>query len=111
LYYYCHFYRYKTANNYGLVKIPVSDELASIIDKWKKLNTSNYLLINPKTLTQMKSRDLSRLLSERLGVTNTQIRHNAVINRFQGESTQKQKQELASLMGHSINLQQTIYRS
>jgi len=90
----------------------VSDELASVIDKWRKLNNeTNYLLINPKTLTQMKPRDLSRSLSEKIGLTNTEIRHQFVRSKFHGESTHKEKQELASLLGHSVGVQQRIYRS
>jgi len=59
----------------------------------------------------MTPKILSRILSQNIGITNTEIRHQFVRSIFHGESTTKQKQELASLLGHSVGIQQRIYHS
>jgi hypothetical protein len=104
------FNSYKTAKTYGQQKVEIPKELKTILNKWIKINPTNYLLfdISFKPLSNVKlNQRLNKLFGKKVGVN--QMRKTYLSEKY-GDLIDK-KNELAkdmSLMGSS-NLQENIY--
>jgi len=107
-----YFYVYKTVGLYGRQIIPVSDELAEIIETWRTLNKTRYLLVDPNNQNErITSSKLSQILIKKIGISATQIRHQFVTEKFKDDTSYKEKKHYASLLAHSVLTQQSIYRT
>lgn len=101
---------YKTAKTYGEQRVKIPTELKKILNKWIKINPTDYLLfdISYKPLSNVKlNQRLNKLFGKKVGVN--QMRKTFLSDKY-GDLIDK-KNELAkdmSLMGSS-NLQEQIY--
>jgi len=101
---------YKTSGKYGIKKIKVGKKLNSILNKWFKINETGYLLVNnrkqpmtPNGLTKYINRVFEDT-GKKIGVS--LLRHIYISNKFPAKNDEKQ--EVADLMGHSVD-EQTNY--
>jgi len=100
-----------TIKHRGTQTFTVSDKLHQIIQKWRIINKTKFLLVNPsKHDEQMSTSQLSRILINNIGLSATKIRHQYVADTFKNDSTYKEKLESAKLLGHSVDVQQRVYR-
>ena len=92
---------YKTAKVYGTQTIKMPDELVKIIKKWKTINTSNKLLPNGNTSSQITNMLNASFKPNKVSVN--MIRHAFLSNYYSGRvpSLEDMKQT-ATEMGHSI---------
>lgn len=104
------FNSYKTAKTYGQQKVEIPKELKTIINKWIKINPTDYLLfdssLNPLTNVKINQR-LNKLLGKKAGVN--QMRKTFLSSKY-GDLIDK-KNDLAKDfkdMGSSM-LQENIY--
>jgi hypothetical protein len=104
------FNSYKTAKTYGQQKVEIPKELKTILNKWIKINPTNYLLfdISFKPLSNVKlNQRLNKLFGKKVGVN--QMRKTYLSEKY-GDLIDK-KNELAKDfkdMGSSL-LQEQIY--
>ena len=86
------FNSYKTAKTYGTQEVSIPKELASIINKWIKINPTDYLLfdsnMNPLTSVKLNQR-FEKIFGKKSG-TNI-LRHSFLTNKF-GDTIEKEKQ-------------------
>lgn len=104
------FNSYKTAKTYGQQKIEIPKELKSIINKWIKINPTDFLLFDSslKPLTNVKlNQRLNKLLGKKAGVN--QMRKTYLSSKYQ--SLIDMKNELANDMGKMASslIQENIY--
>lgn len=103
---------YKTADKYGTKEIKVGKHLLKVLKFWLKHNNREYLLYNDKG-DAMTSHQLGVKLKQifkRTGknVTANLIRSMYISEKFPREENDEKK-EVASKMGHSIEMQQEVY--
>lgn len=104
------FNSYKTAKTYGQQIVVLPDELVKILNKWLKINPTEYLLFDThnKPLTNVKlNQRLNKIFNKKASVN--QMRHTYLTKKY--GSLIKTKENLLndmSLMGTSI-LQETTY--
>lgn len=104
---------YKTAGKYGLKKIELGSKLNSVMNIWLKYNKTPYLIYNNKG-EAMSPNGLTKLLNktfESTGkkISSTLLRHIYITEKFPPTDTLKEKQRVASAMGHSVG-QQELYK-
>lgn len=104
------FNSYKTAKTYARQDLPIPSELLKILNKWIKVNPTEYLLFdsNGKKLTNVKlTQRLNKIFGKKASVN--QLRHTYLSCKYQ--DTIKQNKEMADdmkAMGSSM-AQQKIY--
>jgi hypothetical protein len=104
------FNSYKTAKTYGQQQVEIPKELKTILNKWIKINPTEFLLfdISYKPLSNVKlNQRLNKLFGKKVGVN--MMRKSYLSDKY-GDLIDK-KNELAidmKLMGSS-NLQENIY--
>jgi len=104
------FNSYKTAKTYQRQEIPIPPELMKILNKWIKVNPTEYLLFdsNGKKLTNVKlTQRLNKIFGKKASVN--QLRHTYLSNKYQ--DTIKLNKEMADdmkAMGSS-RAQESIY--
>lgn len=104
------FNSYKTAKTYARQELPIPPELLKILNKWIKVNPTEYLLFdsNGKKLTNVKlTQRLNKIFGKKASVN--QLRHTYLSCKYQ--DTIKQNKEMADdmkAMGSSM-AQQKIY--
>jgi integrase len=104
------FNSYKTAKTYQRQEIPIPPELMKILNKWIKINPTEYLLFdsNGKKLTNVKlTQRLNKIFGKKASVN--QLRHTYLSDKYQ--DTIKLNKEMADdmkAMGSS-RAQETIY--
>lgn len=104
------FRKYKTAKTYGVVELPVPKSLRSVIAKWFEHlgNVPQYLLgetsSSSNTFAVYVAQTFKRLTGKEIGVS--LIRHSYITHTFPSLKTLKQKQNIATKMLHSRDLQE-----
>jgi hypothetical protein len=85
--------KYKTAKTYGLQTLDVPKELNTLLKKWVKLNSNDYMLYSTND-NKLSSPQINRILNEAFGknISTNLLRHIYAI---------ADMQELAQNMGHS----------
>lgn len=113
--------KYKTKYKYGTRSIVLPEELRDFVAEWVRIRTEIYpemagrpeLLFNTKTRTPMQRRNvwkyLSRIFSKPVGVST--FRHVYVREKYKGSLPGSEMVKDAKLMGHSLQQQQTTYRT
>ena len=102
---------YKTAGKYGTKLIPVGKKLNSVLNIWLKFNTTGNLLLNSRK-EPMTSNGLTKYLNKTFepsgknNISSSMIRHIFITDKFPPQL--KEKEEVASKMGHSV-AQQELY--
>jgi hypothetical protein len=104
------FNSYKTAKTYGQQKVDIPNELKSIINKWIKVNPTDYLLfdtsLHPLTNVKLNQR-LNKIFGKKAGVN--QMRKTYLSSKYGSMiDTKKELDEDMKKMGSS-NLQENIY--
>jgi hypothetical protein len=103
------FNQYKTKDRYGVQSIVIPKELMTLINKWKKINESDYLLLNEKGepfTSGSLSKKVGRLFD---GNTIDMLRSIFLSNYYSALPPIKEMEKLATDMGHSINAQMSYY--
>jgi hypothetical protein len=105
-----HLGEYKTSGKYGSKLIRVGSKLNSILNKWLKINTTGFLLVNSKN-KPLNPNQLSKYtvktfepLNKKIGINI--LRHVIISHLFPPQLEKRNK--TADLMGHS-NSQQELY--
>lgn len=101
------FNSYKTAKTYGKQEVPIPRELTTIINKWIKVNPTDYLLfdVNMNPLTAVKLNQRFNRIFDGKKVSVNILRHSFLTDKF-GDTIQKEKQldETMTEMGSSKNM-------
>ena len=101
------FHDYKTAGTYGDKQIPVGKTLNAVLNKWLKVNTTGYLLINNKNEAMSKN-SLTKFIQSIFASTGklvsvSLIRHSYLSDRYAADSADKKM--IADHMLHSVTMQ------
>lgn len=100
----------KTTNVYGVRKVPLSDKLVSILTKWLKFKGEGLLLPNAKgqkMSTQSFTQYMKSIFLKDISVD--MLRKIYVTFRFDEGISNKEKENLAEFMGHSMEIQSNSY--
>ena len=97
------FNKYKTAKFSGKEEIPINPKLKFILDKWKKINPHDYLLIG-STDKKFSSSQLQQRLNTILGkkASVNILRHSFLSDKYKDINI-RDMEETAKAMGHSKN--------
>lgn len=104
------FRKYKTAKTYGVVELPIPKPLREVIADWFKHlgNVPKYLLgetsVSSNTFAVSVAETFRKHTGKDIGVS--LIRHSFITYSFPSLKTLKQKQDIASRMLHSRDLQE-----
>lgn len=95
------FNKYKTAKQHGKEEIPINPKLKFILDKWKKLNPHDYLLVG-MTDKKFSSSQLQQRLNSILGkkASVNILRHSFLSDKYKDINI-RDMEETAEAMGHS----------
>lgn len=101
------FNNYKTAKVYHQKIIDVGSELNKVLNKWLKINTSDYLLLNSKNEPFSKN-GLTKFIQKIFGssgkkVSVSMIRHAYLSSRYNADT--QDKASIAESMMHSVSMQ------
>lgn len=101
------FNNYKTKSLYGQQKIPISTKLKTLLNKWVKINPTDYLLVSPTTgkplnVVQINQR-LNKIFGKKIG--SNMLRHSYLTSLYDVEKMKT----IASNMGHSVGEQMDTY--
>lgn len=101
------FNTYKTANLYGSQKIPISTKLKTILNKWVKINPTEFLLVSPSTgkclsVVQVNQR-LNKIFGRKIG--SNMLRHSYLTSLYDVEKMNR----IATNMGHSTQQAIEVY--
>ena len=107
-----HLGEFKTQGKFDIKTIEVGKKLNTVLNKWLKVNPTNFLLFNrsgdmmtANQLTKAVKSAFSPLQKNGLGIS--MIRHIVISTLFPPQN--KEKEELANLMLHSIDQQTNVY--
>lgn len=107
------FNSYKTAKFYGPQRIKIGKDLKTIINKWIKLNPTNYLLFDSNGL-KLSSVKLNQRLNKIFGkkISVNAIRHFVLTDKF-GDTIKLNKEiaKITSEMGSSPNMLSTYVKN
>jgi integrase len=104
-----YFNQYKTKDRYGLQVINIPKELNTLINKWKKINNSDYLLVNVDG-KEFQSSSLSKKISRLFkGVGIDMLRSIFLSHYYKDLPKLVEMEELATKMGHSVNAAMGFY--
>ena len=105
------FNKYKTAKTYKQQIIVVPSELKSILNKWIKVNPTDYLLfdVNGSQLTNVKmTQRLNKIFGKKSSVNS--LRHSYLTSKFGSQiEIQKEMDDVSKQMGTSSSTVQDIY--
>jgi len=107
-----YFNSYKTSSTYGQQVVDIPIQLKNILNKWIKINPTEYLLFdsNMNKLSSVKlNQRLNKLFNKKCSVN--QLRHTYLTNKF--SHTIKEKEEIKDTMqdmGSSSNMLQTYVK-
>jgi len=104
------FNSYKTAKTYGKQKITIPKELKTIINKWIKINPTDYLLFDSSKnqLSNVKlNQRLNKLFGKKAGVN--QLRHTFLSDKYSDLIDKKNELENDFKRMGSSTLQENIY--
>jgi len=95
---------YKTAKKYKTQEVEITNKLKLIIDKWNKLNPSDYLLVNSRMTDKINPTQLTNLLYGFFGksISTSILRHIYLSNIYKDVPALKEMEERASDMGNSV---------
>ena len=100
---------YKTSKSKGVAVYDAPEELIRVLHQWRKINTSEWLLVKKNTLTEpLSSHELGQIIQRVLGrktgkfATLNIIRHSFITHMREGEMPLLEKKRLAMRMGHSL---------
>ena len=101
------FNNYKTKSLYGQQKIQITPKLKIILNKWLKLNPTDYLLVSPTTgkclnVVQINQR-LNKIFGRKIG--SNMLRHSYLTSLYDVEKMKS----IANNMGHSVDMQLDTY--
>ena len=103
---------YKTSNKYGTQEFIVPKKLNNIINLWLKFNDSGFLLVNNRG-GRLSSNGLGKMIAKVFKPTGKQITLNLLrkitISELVDHEAIKKNKKLAEQMGHSVNVQQSVY--
>jgi hypothetical protein len=100
------FNNYKTSKTYGKNEVPIDTKLHSIIKKWMKVNTSDWLLnganhkSKPISSPQLNN-FLNNFFDKRVSVN--LLRHSFLTHLYKDMPDLKDMKETAEAMGHSVS--------
>ena len=105
-----HFADYKTKKSQGIKNIPVGKVLNSVLNIWLKFNDTEYLLVDSQG-KMMSSNQLSKYINKVFEPTGKKVsanllRHVYISEKFPVEKN-KEKEDIADKMAHSIETQNT----
>jgi hypothetical protein len=97
------FNKYKTAKTYGLQTLDVPKELNTLIKKWIKLNSNDYMLYSTND-NKLSSPQINRILNEAFGknISTNLLRHIYLTEQYKNVPAISKMENLAEQMGHSI---------
>jgi integrase len=97
--------KYKTAKTYGLQTLDVPKELNTLIKKWIKLNSNDYMLYSTNG-NKLSSPQINRILNEAFGkaISTNMLRHIYLTEQYKNVPAIADMQELAREMGHSVGI-------
>ena len=105
------FNSYKTAKTYGRQMVAIPKELKTLMNKWIKVNPTNYLLFdsNKNRLSNVKLNQRLNKLFDHKKVGVNQLRHTFLSDKYQEsiETNNKMADDLAK-MGSSM-IQEKVY--
>jgi hypothetical protein len=108
------FNSYKTAKTYGKQEIIIPKELATIINKWVKVNPTDYLLfdVNMNPLTAVKLNQRFNRIFGGMKVSVNMMRHSYLTEKF-GDTIAKEKQVNNTMtdMGSSAGMLKTYVKN
>lgn len=108
------FNSYKTAKTYGKQEVAIPKELATIINKWIKVNPTDYLLfdVNMNPLTAVKLNQRFNRIFGGMKVSVNMMRHSYLTEKF-GDTIAKEKQVNNTMtdMGSSSNMLKTYVKN
>jgi len=99
-----YFNKYKTSATYGLQILNVPKELNTLLKKWIKLNSNDYMLYSTNG-NKLSSPQINRILNEAFGkaISTNMLRHIYLTEQYKNVPAIADMQELAREMGHSTN--------
>jgi len=106
---------YKTSKHYGEQKFQLTGQLKSILTKWRKINITDYLLINPIKPNENKpfnSVQINRMFNQIFGkkISVDILRHSYITKFYSGLTpSQSDINDLSFKMAHSAT-QNMLYR-
>lgn len=107
---------YKTAGKYNEVKIPVSKELNTVINKFLKSHPDRtYLLEKKRTMEPLSGNSMGKMIPEVFSDSGKHVTLNLIRHIFVSENINldriKKEQQLAEQMHHSSAVQQTYAKN
>jgi hypothetical protein len=98
-----YFNKYKTAKTYGLQTLDVPKELNTLIKKWIKLNSNDYMLYSTND-NKLSSPQINRILNEafKKNISTNLLRHIYLTEQYKNIPAITEMENLAEKMGHSI---------
>jgi hypothetical protein len=98
-----YFNQYKTAKTYGLQTLDVPKELNTLLKKWIKLNSNDYMLYSTND-NKLSSPQINRILNEAFGkaISTNMLRHIYLTDRYKDIPAIAKMENLAEQMGHSV---------
>lgn len=104
-----YFNQYKTKDRYGQQIITIPKELNTLINKWKKMNSSDYLLVNEDG-KEFTSNSLSKKVSRLFDGNNVDMLRSIFLSHYYKDLPKlAEMEELATKMGHSVFSQMNYY--
>jgi site-specific recombinase XerD len=97
------FNKYKTAKTYGQQTLDVPKELNTLLKKWVKLNSNDYMLYSTND-NKLSSPQINRILNEAFGkaISTNMLRHIYLTDRYKDIPAIAKMENLAEQMGHSV---------
>jgi hypothetical protein len=99
-----YFNKYKTAKTYGLQTLDVPQQLNTLLKKWVKLNSNDYMLYSTND-NKLSSPQINRILNEAFGkaISTNMLRHIYLTDRYKDIPAIAKMEDLAQSMGHSVS--------
>lgn len=96
---------YKTAKKYKTQQVEIPTKLKTIIDKWTKLNPSDYLLVNTRMTDKINPTQLTNLLYGFFNkpISTSILRHIYLSHIYKDVPALKEMEERATSMSHSVD--------
>lgn len=107
------FNSYKTVKKYGKVDVPIDTKLYNIINKWKKINDSDWLItanndntkrVSPPQITNM----LNNFFDKKISVN--MLRHSFLTHMYKNVPAINDMKDLAKQMSHDVSTAMTYVK-
>lgn len=103
------FNQYKTVRTHGRQIIPIPKDLNNLINKWKKLNTTDYLLVNERG-EKFSTSALSKRIKDLFEGNSQDVLRSIFLSNYYKDLPQlKTMEDMASKMGHNIGSALNFY--